>query len=65
MPELRGLFMMNEKEKEDMREAKRRLYRRILYTPNKDLTDNEKEIGCLLAKDKQIQEILEKTFKGS
>lgn len=45
-----------------LREAKRVLYLQLLFTDNDDMTDNEMELDYLLAKDKQMQEILSKAF---
>jgi len=45
--------------KEEILEAKRRLYLLLLNKPNKDITDNEVDIMFMLSQDEQIQSLLE------
>ena len=46
-----------------MVDAKRNLLHLIISKKSEDLTDNEVELGWLLTKDKDIQELLERRMK--
>jgi len=59
--EKKELTMPKEDEmKKELRESKIRLYHLILSVCPDDVTENEASIGYYLAKDKDIQDILER-----